>query len=654
MAKYNSANEFNSAIGDYVRKAEGDFTTGLTHHSKYVDVSLFEDINKVYAYLESKHTSGPTDSKGREKPFFNIVLAARNIWYRATDIDRKNIKLRSTKIDDDIAVFLATVHFQEWMRKVNFGQFLNLWGINSAGFNESVLKFIEQDGDLIPSVVPWNRIICDSIDFKNNPKIEILDMTEAQLRGRKGYDQDMVDQLCTTLSTRETVDGEEKDNKSDYIRVYEVHGLFPKSYITKNEKDDDTYVQQMHIVSFVKGHAEHSEDYDDFTLFSGREVKDPYMLTALLPEVDGSIALRGAVKNLFDAQWMQNHTMKAIKDQLDLTSKIVMQTSDGTFAGQNVLKAIENGDILIHKQNEPLTQVNLTRSDSITSLENFGRAWKQIGNELDGLSDAMLGIPAKSGTAWRQVEALLNENHSLFETMTENRGFAIEEMCRQFIFPYLKKKMDTSKEIAATLAAHDIERLDERFIKNVSIQKSNAAVKEMLLSGVAVNREEQAAITDTFAQDAQARLKEQGNVRYFKPSDIPDATWKQLFKDMGWEPEVDTTGENVDKEAATTLQAILTFFQAKNGQPLTPEERFIFNKLLQLTGTVSPIEIASLPQSQPSKKLPPTKMSESINYKDAPPSVQRQMEAQAGLVPATEMQPNTPVPGAPVPPAGVQ
>src|SRR6185503_15451255 len=132
---------------------------------KYVQFSLSEDINKIYAYLESKHISGDTDSMGREKPFFNIVLAARNIWYRATDIDRKNIKVRPTKSQDDIGAFLATVHLQDWMRRENFGTFLNSWGINSAGFNETVLKFVEQDGKLIPSVIPWNRLICDSIDF---------------------------------------------------------------------------------------------------------------------------------------------------------------------------------------------------------------------------------------------------------------------------------------------------------------------------------------------------------------------------------------------------------------------------------------------------------------------------------------------------------
>jgi hypothetical protein len=124
----------NSKIGELVRKAETDFISGTTQTSKYVSESLYEDINRIEAYLNSKHISGETDSLGREKPFFNIVLAARNIWFRATDIDRKDIRVKATKRQDYIRTFLATIHLQDWMRRTNFGKFLNDWGITLASY----------------------------------------------------------------------------------------------------------------------------------------------------------------------------------------------------------------------------------------------------------------------------------------------------------------------------------------------------------------------------------------------------------------------------------------------------------------------------------------------------------------------------------------
>ena len=83
-----------SDIGELVRKLETNFISGGgSQTSKYVNTDFYEDISTIYAYLDSKHLSGLTDSLGREKPFSNIVIGARNVWYRATDIDRKNIKI---------------------------------------------------------------------------------------------------------------------------------------------------------------------------------------------------------------------------------------------------------------------------------------------------------------------------------------------------------------------------------------------------------------------------------------------------------------------------------------------------------------------------------------------------------------------------------
>src|SRR3990167_7474337 len=79
------------SIHEIIREAEENYTTGTTTLGTYVKWSMYETVEKIIAYLHSKHTSGEIDSLGRKKPFFNIVTAAVNIWYRATDIDRKDI-----------------------------------------------------------------------------------------------------------------------------------------------------------------------------------------------------------------------------------------------------------------------------------------------------------------------------------------------------------------------------------------------------------------------------------------------------------------------------------------------------------------------------------------------------------------------------------
>jgi len=580
--------ENEDTIGQLVRKLEQEFTSGNgTLISKYVRTDLYEDINTIYAYLESKHISGEFDSLGREKPFFNIVLASRNIWFRATDIDRKNIVLKATSEGMTLPVFFLYLHLQNWMRKENFGQFLNNWGLSLAGFNSSVVKFVEKNGKLICEVVPWAKLIVDQINFDDNVKIEILELTESQLYDR--YGKKAVDDLVGAKKARETTNKQVKDNKNSYYKLYEVHGKLPLFNLTDKEKDIEP-VQQMHVISMVG--KERGKGEDVYTLYKGREEKDPYMLTWLIPSEDGSINLNGSVKNLFQAQWMVNHTKKAIKDQLDLASKLIFQTSDTNFIGQNALSAIETGDIMIHALNQPLSQVN-NNSHDVTSLSNQGQEWKALGSELNGISEAMLGIAPKSGTAWRQTEALLQESYSLFEIMTENKGLHIEQMLRRYILPFLKKKMNNDKEIMATLDMQGIKEIESRFIKNQSVAQSNQMIKDQVLNGVIAEQPD----LESIQKGMKESFNEQGNQRFFKPSEI---SWKKEFENVNLdEIEVEITGESSDTQSMlTTIDKALTIV-ANPAYSQNKQAQYLVNKALTKSGFLSPVELSSMPSPEP-------------------------------------------------------
>jgi hypothetical protein len=582
-----------SDICELVRRLEQDYVNGTTTISKYVEFSQYENIEKIDAYLNSRHVSGSVDSMGREKPFFNIVTGATNIWYRATDIDRKNIRIKATKRDHVVAAFIATLHLQDFMRREGFGSFLNEWGRALARYGSSVVKFVEKGGRLIPSVIPWNRLISDQVDFENNPKIEKLYMTPAQLRKNKAYDQEVVRSLIEAVQARETLDGQRKDTKNDYIELYEVHGELELENLTGKEGDEE-YVQQMHVVSFVKGE---DGEYQNFTLLKGREARDPYMITHLIKE-DGRSQGIGAVEHLFEAQWMVNHTAKSIKDQLDLASKLIYQTADSNFVGMNVLSAIDNGTILVHSsESQGLTQLN-NGSHDITSLQNYGSQWQMLAKEITSTPDAISGNTMPSGTAYRQVAILNQESHSLFEIMTENKGLAIEDMMRRFVIPFLKKKMDTSEEIAATLDSQGIAQLDAMYVPGEAIRRHNAkvayeAINRLPVTGLDIGAEQ---------KKVQDELSSFGNQRFIKPSRIPTVTWKEILKDLEWEVEVEVTDEQSDKEAVLTTLTTVMQTIANNPTVLQdPTMKMIFNKILEATGQVSAIELAQQPpQPQPS------------------------------------------------------
>lgn len=580
-------------LHDTVRKMIENYTTGTTQIGKYVSFNLYENNEKIDAYLNSRHISGDKDSKGRDKPFFNIVTSAVNIWYRATDIDRKNIEILTKKSGKTFEAFLLNLLVQDWMRREGFGQFLNDWGRSLVRYGSSVVKFIEKGDRLHCEVIPWNRLVIDTIDFNNGYKIEKLYLTVAQLRQRANYDREQVESLENALKSREDLAGNRKDNMSDYVELYEVHGEMPLSYLTGKEEDDDTYVQQMHVVSYV---AKSDGTVDDFTLFKGKEARDPYMITHLIKE-DGRATGIGAVEHLFQAQWMVNHSILSIKNVVDVTSKVIFQTSDPSFTGKNALTKIESGDIMVYKENNPLTQINNTSND-ITALQNFANQWKAIGQEITSTPDSLMGNTAPSGTAWRQIEALQTEAHSLFEIMVENKGFYIEQMMKEYVIPFVKKSLSSKKEVSVILDQNNIERIDTMYIKSEAIRRANDKVVKQMLDNAGKKLEDMQVPEQPDIQaemdTIQQSLSQAGAQRFLKPSEIDEKTWKEVFKDMDEDVIINVTGESVDiQNTVTTLTTVLKTIATNPAILQDKNAKLIFNKILGLTGSVSPLEITN-------------------------------------------------------------
>jgi hypothetical protein len=591
----------NSEVGNLIREQERDYTAGNpVRVSEYNDYDMYEDLNRIDAYDNSKHISGDTDSKGRAKPFYNIVRAVVNIWYRATDIDRKHIRIYSNKISNYVSSFIATIYLQSWMKKSRFGQFLNTWGRTLAKYGSSVVKFVEKDGELKVMVVDWHKLIVDPVDFYGNPVIEVLDMTPAQLR-KRGYDSEVVEKLIESTEegkrdVRRDLKGIQKDQRDGYIRVYEVHGELPLSYLTDDE-DDKSETQQMMIAYSFTGTEQ--DGFTDYFLYRGKEAKNPYMLTHLIEE-DGKTLSTGAVKQLFEAQWMVNHSQKAIKDMVDIASKLIVNTADENFIGKNMTNNFDIGDVMV--SSDPLRPVQWDMNPSVM-ISNFQKDWQSIGNEQAGASDAMRGVQPKSGTAWRQTEAILQENHSLFEIMTENKGLAIEDMLTGYILPHIKRRLNNKDEIVAHLDAQGIQKLDKMYIKakasEIFEKEAKQKIKEALLQGEVPEfiDPDMSGIEEKLQND----LAEFGGERFIVPSEIDDKTWKDIFKDLEWEVEVDVTGESKDLQAH--LQTLNTLYINMLNSGQINDARKVLEKILEITGAFSPIELATLepvvpPQAQ--------------------------------------------------------
>lgn len=597
------------SIQDIVRLAESNYLQGNTRMSKYVTFSMHDTLEKIEAYLNSRHISGETDSLGRSKPFFNIVSAAANVWFRATDLDRKDIKFIPQDSASVVLAFVGNVLLQNWMTENAFGQFLNAWGRSLACYGSAICKFVEKDGELIPSIVPWNRFIADPVQFDALPRIEKLYFTPAQLRQNKAYNQEVIDGLIKSKVSRRTLDKMQKDTMNDFIEVYEVHGMIDsrclEDYPDLSIADDEIkYVQQMHVISYMQTSGDRGDlSYNDYCLYKGREAKDPYVITHLI-EQDGRTLAIGAVEYLFDAQWMQNHTIKNMKDTLDIASRLIFQTSDSSFVGRNVLTAIESGDIMIHSLNQPLVRIANDKPD-ISALQNFGLQWQSLGRELTSTPDALRGNTLPSGTPYALGQLLTNNSTSLFEVMTENKGLALEEILREHVIPHLKKQLRNTDEVVAILDDAGITEIDSIYIPHEAIKRYNQNTKQQILSGQTPQPFDQ--------MGAQAAVKQQtatlGNKRFFVPDDIEKKTWADIFSDFAWERvRVEITNEQSDKMAVLqTLSTVLQTLATNPGALADPNMKLVFNKIISETGAISALQLSTAAAApSPLPPQPPT------------------------------------------------
>jgi hypothetical protein len=601
------------SIGQIVQKINDDYTSVTTKTSEYVEFSQFDNNNRIEAYLSSKHISGDVDAQGREKPFMNIVISAVNIWYRATKRRLTDIKIKADKEGNVTAAYMATVLIRNWANKTEFESFLTQWGMTLAAYGSAVTKWVDRGDKLDYTVVKWGNFMSDTIDFYNNVKVEKLQMTQAELMNHPGYDKEVAEDLIESLRARTNLRHEQKDNRDEYIELYEVHGVLPLWHITGKESDKDKFVQQMHVISTLD--AEGDFKYEEFSLAKGREDKDPYILTSLLPDPTGQRATgKGAVELLFDAQWMVNHAEKLIKDKLDI-SKTIFQTTDGNFVGKNATTYIDNGDILTLEEGKQISQVNTTATD-ITALQNFGQAWNQLSQSITSTPEAMRGGDIKSGTAYRTQQLAVNESSSLFEEMGANKDSAIKEFFREFVIPFVKRKMDTTEEISAILDHQNIKKIDSKFVSNKVAAKTNAKlISQILDEGLMPTPEDQAMMVQEEEVGMKASLAELGNQRFFKPDEIDGKSWKESIKDFEWDVEIDTPTDQKDVNLAmeTLSNVLATISDPIKAQALqTPMGKFLFNKILTLTGTISPLELGDIEAAQDLKMQAQTAQSQQV------------------------------------------
>ena len=573
-----------SEVFNYILNQENLFQTVPITVTEGYDWSMYEHCKRTLMYLNSRFESGEFG----DKPFNNIILDKINLQHRAVDIDVVDINIFVDSAEEYYKSFLTRKYHEKWARTISLGDFLNDMVETWTDYGGVIVKN-EYTGK--PRVVPFNTIaFVDQTNMSKGPVCEKHFFTPDELMEYQGKWDNL--ELAITLATKEhqeiEVDRSRKANKTptQYIEVYELHGMLPEAYLDPEKGSYFKFIRQMWVVAFYKNEK---GDKCGITLYSGKEHKAPYKFS-VRDRIPGRALGRGGVEELFEQQLWVNYNEVLQKDMLDQASKIIYQTADPAFTTRNQTRNMKQGQVLVYSEGKPLTQIN-TNPVAVQLFANKVEQWDSRAKTISASFDSISGEMSKSGTPFRLGLMQNQEAHSLHLYRKEKLGLFLQTIYRDWVIPYFSKEMSKGDTFLAELSLDELQAVAEA----VAVQAHNKFIKEKLLKAnvgdedeiIALSKELEPEKVAEVSKLAKSNFLTGGNKKFIE-------VFKEEMRDLPLDIEVVITGESRNNAfVAEKLSAIFAQIAQNPAVLQDPLMRQLFNEILETSG-VSPTQFATL------------------------------------------------------------
>lgn len=537
-------------------------------------------VSTLYKYgqLESGKNKGTID----EKPVKNIVSPILDLRYRAEDIDVKDITLY---VDDPeiyhLSFLIKKYHDDVFVIENDFDTYFDELKESKIDFGGALAKDTGEDK---PDIVSLQSIaFCDQTDILSGPIGIKHEYSPDQLKEFESKGWENIDEVIKLACDEKTLEnGQKVSTPGRYIEVYEVHGMFPESFL--GEGSSDKFSRQLHIVTFYQGSGEKM----GITLYSGKEKKNPFKFIPSHKNVFSRALGVGGIEELSEAQIWTNYDMIRMKELLDAASKIIMMTDDSTISAKHPsgLKGIDNLEIIETSPNSK----GLWQADTFPrSLALFDRAaneWEEYAKGVGFAQDPMAGKPAPSGTPFRAQERQVIEGKSTHEYRRGKFAKKIEEQYKDWFIPRIISKITKGTRFLSELSLDEMQMVAERIVTKAG----NKMVKDRVLKGLDVTQEE----VDLH--------KEMVRKEFMKDNKKFIEILKDDFKNVPIRVKINVAGKQKDislmaDKLGDIFRQIIANPQGFLQVMQIPQAAKSFNQMLELSG-MSPLDYEARPTPQ--------------------------------------------------------
>ena len=561
----------NKSIYDLVTTEKSFYETTPVPIFDNYDWNMYEHIKQSVFYKNSQYTKGKGD-----RPFKNIIRPILNVQYRAEGFNVTDIEPYINNRDEYYKSFLIRKFHDRWAYKNSIDTFVDQMVEAYVDFGGVLVKRTKEK----PIVVPWQRIaFVDQTDVLNGPICEKHYYSPDEFKreaATRGWDN-AEEVLTFAEANKQTKDNQQK-TPGKYIEVYEIHGVFPETFINE-EGDEDKYSEQLHVITYYQS----GKEKKGITLYSGPK-KSPFKFLARDAIYGRALGLGGA-EELFEPQIWLNYDTIRIKEMLDQASKILYQTADSAFKTRNRTENLSQGEILVHEQGGALDRINNTPIN-INAFTSSVEAWENNARLIGSATDPVLGEQPPSGTPFRLQALITQQATSIHEYRKGKLATFLGEIYRDWIIPDLKREIVKGDEFMEELDSGELNEVADRISKSLT----NEEVKERVLNGEAVYNND----TDLMREEIKRRFIEEGNHKLIK-------IIKDEFKDSPLDVRVNVAGKQ--KDLTVVADKLTNVFRQLIASPQVlqdPNMRKLFDSIMEASG-LSPLSFSAPLVQQPIK-----------------------------------------------------
>jgi hypothetical protein len=538
----------------YIGKADG---SGYSYNQA-------EMINLIDLYWNSKFETGERDKLGQRKIFMNVGKFRTEVAAKQIDLDVKDFRFLPDDYADPWVAFFMQKEFKEWTKESYFGEILNQCVENFPKYGTVVLKKVGKKVKFMPLQLLRNDQTAESLQTASYVIEEHPDMTVWELQEMKAWNLKSIDLKY--------------DKK---YQVYERYGYVPLSWLKKQngeavqDGDDDKNVDAMVIVSTDIKAVKVSER-DEHVLYC-EEVKDRPYLEAHWIKQWGRWLGCGTMEDLLENQRAKNIIINLYRRSLNWSSKRVMQSNRTDALAKNLVKDVEDGEILDVGVNGEIKPVDLSNRN-IVEFNQFLSEWEKNADQKAFTYDMATGQTMPSGTPVRLGVMLSNAIGAYFDLKREKLGLFLKQVIIDFMIPEFIKNLSGEERIIAMFS--DEPGFDALKEAAMEYTKSEAA-KASLLQGVPVD-------TQTLIQAIEP-MQAIKKLFFTIPADY--------YKTAKYKFDLSITQEEVD--VAAKITALTQLYQALAAKADSRADK-VLDRIMALSGeNVSVFGAPKLPAMGP-------------------------------------------------------